>query len=266
MASTSRKLPRSRVATAGALVGALMLSAGLVAFTQSKAQALIDCQPHTNTADELQLLSIVSAWRVEYVPGVDPTHPLVVSDPLNAAAAGYAQYLADHSTATGHTADGQTVGQRAVQCGYPESIAFGDDTVAVVHNEAGASLTAQQAFDQMAAESYYQSHMRVPVQLGLPSALPLRCVGVGGAVSEDGKGAAFVVMFMGADDACPQSVHQTTPSPEPSFPGYITKTPTPTPTSTPTKTATPTATPTPDGRHARVAQVAVNAPEAVPQP
>ena len=109
---------------------------------------------------------MVNAWRLEYVPDVDPTHPLVVSDPLNAAAAGYAQYLADHSTATGHTADGQTVGQRAVQCGYPESIAFGDDTVAVVHDEAGASLTPQQAFDQMAAESYYQAHMRVPVQLG----------------------------------------------------------------------------------------------------
>ena len=109
-------------------------------------------------------------------------------------------------------------------------MAFGDDTVAVVHNEDGASLTLQQALDQMALESYYEAHMRVPVQLGLPSALPLRCVGIGGAVSADGKGVAFVVMFMGADDVCPQSVDETTPTTEPSFPGYVTKTPTPTPT------------------------------------
>ena len=34
----------------------------------SNAQALIECQPHTNTPDELQLLSMVNAWRLQYVP------------------------------------------------------------------------------------------------------------------------------------------------------------------------------------------------------
>lgn len=246
-------------AAASLLVGSALFAVGAVALMRGDASALIQCQPHSNTPDELELLSMVNAWRLQYVPNSDPSHPLVLSAPLNAAAAGYAQYLADNPAASGHSADGQTVGERAAQCGYPASMAFGDDTVAVVHNKDGASLTTQQALDQMALESYYEAHMRVPVQLGLPSALPLRCVGIAKAVSADGQGVAYVAMFMGADDVCPQTVSADTPTPTQAFPGFSTRTPTPTQTTA--KKATVHATPTPDFTHAHIAQIAVEAPD-----
>jgi uncharacterized protein YkwD len=249
---------RHAIGLFGAVVAAALLCAASLLVRGGSARALIVCQSHSNSADELQLRALISNWRVQYVPNTDPGSPLVISAPLNAAAYGYARYLSDHVAASGHGADGQTAIDRAIQCGYPAAIAAGDESVAVLHGSPGVDLTPQQALDTMAAESYYEAHMRVPNQLGAPLALPLRCIGIAKATSADGKGVAWVAMFMGSsDNTCPQTVDQTTNTVEPTFPGFSTKTPTPTPTATKSAHATRT----PDLTHAHIAQIAVDAPD-----
>ena len=102
----------------------LLVIAGVVAFAISArggtpATAIAPCLPHANTAQESQMLSMVIAWRAQNVAGAGA---LAFSGPLNAAAAGYAQYLIDHPGASGHYADGSDWSSRAQQCGFASNV------------------------------------------------------------------------------------------------------------------------------------------------
>lgn len=214
--------------------GALGVSLALIALmgsgSQPTAQALAPCITHSNTSEELQFVAILQSWRDRNIAG---SHQLTVSAPLNAAAAGYAQYLVDHPGASGHYADGGNWAQRAVQCGYPSNQAAGGEGLAVAEGSGQLQVGPQQALDIMTA--WGGSGVNVPSNVGLP----VKCVGAAKAASADGRKVAWVTLIFAASGACPQaatgggggSTVTVTPG---------TPTPSPTPTSTPTKTPSPT--------------------------
>ena len=230
------------VATAGLL---LFVAAGVIAVSamdSRSAQAMAPCGDHTNTAEELQFLSMLQDWRDNTLP-VSPS--LVISAPLNAAAAGYAQFLADTHGASGHTADGATPQQRAIQCGYPESIAAGGHGVAVFTASTAGSATPQAALTQMI------QHQGRGIYIPEHNA---KCVGVAKATGSGGSRAAWIVMIFFAFGDCPQTVAgiPATPTATPT----ATATPSPTATATPSPTPTPTPEPTPPGVELVVPMVA----------
>lgn len=219
-------------ALAAIMAGAAAMIAAALGGTPARATAT--CLGHANTAEELDFLSLLQDWRYHYIPGTNPSYPMQVSAPLNAAAAGYAQFLADHPGTGGHAADGAEGypwATRAIACGYPVDEAAGGEGLAVSDNALGSPLTPVLALNVMTAESYGGLH--VPANVGLP----VKCLGAAHAVSEDGKREAWVTLLFAAATTCPQSVTLPPPSPSPSA--------TRTPTKTPTRTATATATKTP---------------------
>ena len=116
------------------VVGLMAIAIGgtLATLQQNDAKALAPCLAHTNTTEELTFLGQLQAWRDQNIPG---SFPLTLSAPLNAAAAGYAQFLATTPGAQGHAADppeGQFPwADRAVGCGYPSNEAAGGEGLAV---------------------------------------------------------------------------------------------------------------------------------------
>lgn len=230
----------------GALGLALVLATGVSVVRTLPAAATAACVPHANSADELEWLQLHNDWRNSYIPGADPSSPLVVSSTLNAAAAGYARYMADNPGAIGHAADGAEWAPwatRAKLCGYPAVVAVGGEAMSLVTNASGP-VGAFDALKNMAAE-VFGGAIRVPAYV---DGFPMKCIGVAHAASADGKRDVWIAIIMSADGACPQSVVVPTATPTASS-GFPTRTATPTrtPTATPTKTpkVTPTATPRP---------------------
>lgn len=227
-------LTRSRWIS-GALGLALALAAGVSLVRTLPAAATAPCVPHGNSSEELDWLQKHNSWRIQYIPSYDPSNPLVVSATLNAAAAAYATYMADHPGAVGHAADGAEYAPwatRAMLCGYPAAVAVGGEAMSLVTNATGP-VTAQSALNNMAAE-VFAGGIRIPAYV---NGLPMKCIGVAHATSADGKRDVWIAVIMSADGACPQSVvlPATTPTGSSGFP---------TRTATPTRTPTPKATPT----------------------
>lgn len=229
-----------------AAVGGLTLLAA-VAWPQSEASAIAPCSIRQTTADEQQFLSMVQAWRNQ-----SPSHAgqLTLSAPLNAAAAGYAQVLAQGGS--GHWADGaQNMSwvTRAIQCGYPSAsgprlngIYAPADGIAGGEGVAIAA-TAQEALAQMAAEGA-GGGISIPAYVGAP----VSCAGVAKA-TVNGRTGWVVMLFATLSGTCPQAVTgiqeppTTTTATPPGASPSATHTPTVIPTATPTRTPSPTPTP-----------------------
>ncbi len=227
----------------GALGLALLLATGVSVARTSSAAATAPCLPHANSSDELEWLRLHKDWRNEYIPGTNPSDPLVVSSTLNAAAAGYATYMADHPGAVGHAADGAEWAPwatRAKLCGYPASVAVGGEAMSLVTNASGP-VAPQQALENMTSE-VWGGAIRIPAFV---DGYPMKCIGVAHAMSADGKRDVWITIIMSADGSCPQTVAvpTATPTEEGAFP-FPSRTATPTKTATPTRTATPKATAT----------------------
>jgi hypothetical protein len=237
------------------VAGAILLAWS--ALPGSNAGALAPCLARPTTGEESQFFSMVQSWRSANGLG----GALTLSGPLNAAAVGYAQFLASHPGYQGHYADGTSNYawvSRAIQCGYPSASGIqpgdyypptagiaGGEGVAAFEVAQAAQATAQGALNQMTAEPGGGLH--IPPNVGAPVA----CAGVGKA-SVGGKTAWVVLLFATTTGTCPQAVAAGVPtasaSPSPSvsptsaFP-TITPTPSPIPTSTPVPTMTPIPTP-----------------------
>ena len=253
---TRRSARRSRVSWLVMFLGfvAIIVGGTLATLHNDNAQALAPCLAHTNTTEELTFLGQLQAWRDQNIAG---SFPLTLSAPLNAAAAGYAQFLANTPGAQGHYADppeGQFPwADRAVQCGYPSNEAAGAEGLAVVDASGVIDVTGTQALTIMAAENGSSGSIGgiwVPAFIGAN----VECVGVAKMTGLGGTQVAWVVeLFATFDGTCPQAVlgggGGSTPSPSASASSSATSSPTLTatasPTSTPTMTPTPSPTPSP---------------------
>ena len=225
--TTSRKRP-SLALLALTLAGVLLSVGALVAAMPRHAEAIAPCVVHTPSGDELTFLGALQAWRNASIPG---SQQLTQSAPLNAAAQGYAQFLANTPGAGGHYADGAggfPWATRAINCGYPSNQAAGGEGVA-------NTGTSSQALTVMTGET--GGGVWVPANVGAP----VKCVGVGKATS--GSKTSWVVLLFAAFGECPGA---TTGGPPPSATSSAssTATKTATPTNTPTPTTTPTPSPT----------------------
>mgnify|MGYP006915171141 CR=1 FL=1 len=200
---------------------------------ESPANATAPCVAHTPSGDETTFLGLLQQWRDGNIAG---SQQLSQSAPLNAAAMGYAQYLANTPGAQGHGADGAPGypwATRAVQCGYPANLAAGGEGLAVVESSTVVTVSAQQALNTMTAER--GGGVWVPSDVGLP----VKCVGVGKATSTSGKKVAWVTLIFAASGSCPQQVSGGGTSPSPSSSATNTATNTATPTATPSPSPTP---------------------------
>lgn len=224
----------------GALGLALVLATGVSAVRTLPASATAPCLPHANSSEELEWLQLHKDWRNSYIPGADPSSPLVVSSTLNASAAAYAAYMADHAGATGHSADGAEYAPwstRAKLCGYPADVAVGGEAMSLVTDGSGP-VGPFDALKNMAAE-VFGAGIRIPAYV---NGFPMKCIGVAHAASVDGKRDVWITVIMSANGACPQSVVVPTATPT-GVSGFPTRTATPTHTATPK--ATPPKSPTP---------------------
>ncbi len=208
----------------------------------SPAKAIAPCVPHTPAPIEGEMVALVESWRIQN--GIAGAGPLTLSAPLNAAAQGYAQFMADHPGATGHFADGADWSSRAQQCGFTSngSQAAGGEAL-------GRGATPGEALDFMVANG---TGIRTPGG----AALPVKCAGVGKAQGPEGT--VWIVMLMKRAGDCPQPVtvssETATPTSTATQPtggnsptATATKTvgaPSATATATATFTSTPTATAT----------------------
>ncbi|MGE0600852.1 MAG: hypothetical protein AB7J35_04150 [Dehalococcoidia bacterium] len=215
-------------------VGAIAIAAMTLIGRPSSAEAIAPCIPHTPSGEELSFVQQLQSWRNSSVPG---SQSLTLSAPLNAAAMGYAQFLADNPGSGGHYADG-TPGYawatRAVNCGYPANLAAGGEGVAVSQGPFGASA----ALGVMTGQP--GSGVNVPANVGLP----VQCVGVG--MATNGSRVAWVTLLFAANGSCPSAVAGGGGNPDPSPTAATgTSTVTSTPTITPSPTPSPTPTPPP---------------------
>lgn len=219
-------------------MAALFVAAGIaIALASiasgSHAKAAISCPAHQNTAEETEFIGLLQAWRNANIAG---SYQLTVSAPLNAAAAHYADYLANTPGAAGHYAEPgypppYAWAARAVDCGYPASIAAGGEGLAVVESSGVISVGAQLALNIMTAEK--GGGVWVPSNVGLP----VKCVGAAKSVSANGRKVAWVTLLFATSGNCPQAVSGGGGNPSPSL--SPTKTPTPTPTPTPHRAFAP---------------------------
>lgn len=216
-----------------------------------QAEAIAACVDHTNTAEEMEFISLLQAWRDQHIAG---SLPLIRSGALNAAAAGYAAYLANTPGAQGHYADGSNFSNRALNCnfssthqgdGYPYPAAAGGEGLDITEASFAVSVGPSDALATMASE--VGSGIWVPASVGPP----VICVGVAKAVNASGTKVAWVAELFGSTSGtCPDANPPTgtatsTATAASTATATATVTETPTLTPSPTATATPSPTPTP---------------------
>ena len=232
------KHKRVYIANFALAAGAIAIAAMALLGRASSVEAIAPCVPHTPSGEELGFVQQLQSWRNSAIPG---SQSLTLSAPLNAAAMGYAQFLADNPGAGGHYADG-TPGYawatRAVNCGYPANLAAGGEGVAVSQGSSSSAFGASSALSTMTAQP--GSGVNVPANVGLP----VQCVGVGKATSQDGTRVAWVTLLFASNGTCPSSVSGGNP-PQPAPSSTASSTATTTPTKTPSPTSSPTPTPPP---------------------
>jgi hypothetical protein len=222
-------LLRWRLAIIGLLVVTLLaVVATLGLASPDEAGAIAACSPHSPSAEEQGFLSALQTWRNGAIPG---SLPLNQSASLNAAAQGYAQFLANNPGASGHYADGSNWVARGINCGYPADMAAGGEGVAM-------ASTGLDALSAMTAEP--GSGIHVPSDSGYP----IKCVGIGKATA--GAKTVWVTLLFGTfGGSCPQAVTGGGTSPTTaSSATSASASPTTTATTKATPTATATATPT----------------------
>lgn len=223
-----------RLLTALAALSFLTVAAaGLLPAGHSTAAPKGPCLSRAVEDKELELAQIHTAWRNLYVPGSDPSNPLLGSAPLRAAALGLAHDLAE-GTLTASAVTPQLLAERAIACGYPEGFAVGGRGIAT-----GKGWTPEQALMLMTSEQWGPAAaIRVPTYV---DGLEMRCIGIA-HTSEAGAtpGEAWVIIIMAGTPACPQAVSNVEPynggTPTATATPPFTR-PTATPTATPTKTA-----------------------------
>ena len=232
--------PMARIALPAALLvgGAVLAAAGLISIASPgrEAQAIAACVSHANTAEEVSFNALLQSYRnTDPMVGAN-AKPLTPSAPLNAAAYGYAVFLANNPGAGGHNADGApgfAWSTRATQCGYPAAYAAGGEGLAVVESSGNVAVGPSEALAVMAAEGGGGIHAPIPAE----------CIGTGKATGQGGKKVAWVTLIFYADPftgGCPQAV---TASPGASATASSSASPSPSPTRTPTATPTPSPTP-----------------------
>ena len=242
-------------------LAAIGAAAGLTARGGDAQAQTAGCPTHANTAEEMDFLSQLQAWRDANIAG---SLPLIRSANLNAAAAGYAQFLANTPGAGGHYADGSNWANRALACGFSSThpgdgysypAAAGGEGLAVVEASSQITVSASQALAIMAGDS--GGGIWVPSSVGPP----VICVGVAKAVNAAGTKVAWVAEIFGStggtcDGANPPTAvpsgtitatttSSSTPTPSTTAPASATTSPSATSSSTATSTATPSPTPSP---------------------
>lgn len=203
-------------------------------------------------AEESQFLSLLQQWRDQNVANSSPLQP---SGPLNAAAAWFAEYLANKSGGGGHYDNyGRNWVQRAIDCGYHSYYANGSgEGVYAVGSSRPLDIGPAAA---VAGITYPDSGatMTVEVSGAIP---PVKCVGVAVKRNEAGTVVAWVAVLA----QYPSS--QACPAASTGGGGTVTVTPgttTPSPTATPTQTPSPTPSPTPITYHAFAPLVSADEP------
>lgn len=207
-----------------------VFGAALAPAGRSTAAAKSACMSRVVEDKELELAQLHASWRNLYVPGSDPSQPLLGSAPLRAAALGLAHDLAE-GTLTPAAITPELLAERAIECGYPANLAVGGRGVAT-----GKGWTAEQALMLMTSEQWgAAAGIRVPTYV---DGLEMRCIGLAHATEPGASpGEAWIIIIMAGAPTCPQITTNVQP--------YDGGTPTATATRPFTRpTATPTATPT----------------------
>ncbi|MBE7517614.1 MAG: hypothetical protein HS107_00020 [Thermoflexaceae bacterium] len=203
-------------------------------------------------AEESQFLSLLQQWRDQNVANSSPLQP---SGPLNAAAAWFAEYLANKSGGGGHYDNyGRNWVQRAIDCGYHSYYANGSGEG--VYAVASSRVLNIGPAEAIAGITYPGSGatMWVPASGNYP---PVKCVGVAVKRNATGTAVAWVAVLAQypASQPCPAA------SSGGGGGGTVTVTPgTATPSPTPTRTPSPTPSPTPVTYHAFAPLISADEP------
>lgn len=240
----SRPLPRGwlrplRLLSPVLLLAGLALAGFAARNTATPAEAIAPCVAHTPSPDDLALLSLVQDWRSQNVAGAAGTN-LATTPSLNAAAKGYAQYLADYG-GSGHFADGSAPWTRAQQCGF----ATNSSGQAAGGEAYGRGSTPSDALSHMVQVVAFEGAGAGLMTSATKGGYPVHCTGVAHATTADGSKTHWVVLLFARDGACPGAATAPTATNTATI-GVPTSTATTgIPAATATKTATPTATATP---------------------
>jgi len=214
---------------------------GLSAVGSGSAAPKPACLSRPIQPEEQQFAELHGPWRNLYIPGSDPSSPLLGSQTLRVAALGIADDIAAGELAPGDVT-ASYLAERAIACGYPAAAAVGGRGIATGTDSADAALVLMSS-EQWGAAANNGMGIKVPAWFG---GKPMHCIGL--AHASEGAADAWVVIIMAGEGAsCPQALSVAvqpfdggTPTATPSPP--FTR-PTKTPTPQPTATATPTATP-----------------------
>lgn len=184
-------------------LGVLLAIAGAVFVLRPGVEAIAPCVPHTNTAEEWAMLDLVQDYRDGAVAS---SAELTLSGPLNAAAMGYAQYVASHPGTGGHQADGSQPWLRAENCGFVtrpgRSGATGGEGIAIALS---GGMSGSAAVLQMSQEALGGIH--TPGQF---LSYQTHCTGIAKATGSGGR-TVWVVLLFAREGACPDA--QTAPLP-----------------------------------------------------
>lgn len=231
-----------------ALLAAMALTVvALLQREDARAQSgLCDTDSAAVTAEELEFVAGLQNWRdhVFY-----PVVQLQLSEPLNKAAAWFAEYQVAAGAPGGHSDNlGRSWSQRAKDCGYDSYWADGSgEGIAAFASSQLIDPSPDDALGVMTAED--GGGVYIPP---LGGSSPVKCVGVAKARSADGKKAAWVTVLAqypagsdcpgagGTPDGSPTpTATATTPSPSPSASPSSTASPSPSASPSPTSTVKP---------------------------
>ncbi len=266
----TRTNPRGRLSLLRIIFPAFLvaglLAAGLaVRNPATPAVAIAPCVPHTATAEDLAMVALVQNWRAQNVAGAAGTI-LTTTPSLNAAAKGYAQFLATYGGG-GHNADGAEPWDRARNCGF----ATNSSGQAAGGEAYGRGSTPADALGHMVQVVALEGNGAGLMTSATKGGYPVHCAGAAHATTADGSKTHWVVLMFARDGACPGAATAPTSTPTTGVPASTptstatTALPTATqtattglPTSTPTQTVPPTATPTPSPTQTTVPVPAAN--------
>ncbi len=203
------------------------------------------------TAEESQVLQMVSAWRMSN--NIPNAVELQASGPLIRAAAWFAEDIVVNGYNGGHIdSEGRNFSARALDCGYDTFWSGGTgEGVYAISGSGSLNIGPTEALSGL---TYPGSgvYMSTP-----PNYQHVNCAGAAVYRNAEGTSVAWVVVLAQYDDgvACPEpggtaAPPPASPSPSASISATATNTPTQTATATPTATATatPTQTSTPQAR------------------
>lgn len=196
------------------------------------------------TSEEFEFIGHLEDWRA--ARGLNSAD-LEPSGPLNAAAAWFAQHLAEEGPYgnSGHLDHfGRAWYDRAIDCGYPSNFAMGSgEGTFFIQSGGSVNVGPYEAVYGGTIGTFAHQGVTYPgsgAYITAGSSWPAKCVGA--AKYQSGNAVAWIVVIAQypANQACPQPVTGTPPT---STPTQGTIVSTPTPTASPSPTATPSPTP-----------------------